>query len=164
MNLDSKSNKFILDACCGNKMFWFQKDHPNVLYNDLRQIDEILCDGRKLKINPEERFDFRKIPYSNNRFKLIIFDPPHFKSLGKTSWMAKKYGVLNKKTWQEDLSIGFKECWRVLDDYGVLIFKWNEMQVKTKDILELLPIEPLFGNKQGTKLKTIWLCFMKIPE
>lgn len=25
------NNKFILDACCGGKMFWFNKNHPNTM-------------------------------------------------------------------------------------------------------------------------------------
>ena len=50
---------------------------------------------------------------------------------------------------------------RVLKDYGVLIFKWSEDQISTADILKLLPVQPLFGNRRG---KTIWLCFMKFPN
>jgi len=50
--------------------------------------------------------DFRKIPYVDNFFKLIVFDPPHMNSLGKNSWMAKKYGVLGE-TWRDDLRKGF---------------------------------------------------------
>lgn len=26
--------KFILDACCGSRMFWFNKAHPNAVYMD----------------------------------------------------------------------------------------------------------------------------------
>lgn len=50
---------------------------------------------------------------------------------------------------------------RVLKDYGVLIFKWSEDQINTADILKLLPVQPLFGNRRG---KTIWICFMKFPK
>ena len=28
--------KFILDACCGGRQFWFDKEHKNVLYVDKR--------------------------------------------------------------------------------------------------------------------------------
>lgn len=27
----------ILDACCGGRMFYFDKDHPNILYIDRRR-------------------------------------------------------------------------------------------------------------------------------
>mgnify|MGYP001645097184 FL=1 len=50
---------------------------------------------------------------------------------------------------------------RVLMDYGVLIFKWSEDQINTGDVLKLLPVQPLFGNRRG---KTIWMVFMKFPE
>ena len=36
-----------------------------------------------------------------------------------------------------------------------------ETSIKIKDIIELFPVEPLFGNKQGTKLKTHWIVFIK---
>lgn len=42
----------ILDACCGSKMFWFDKENPNVTYMDIRRYSDILCDGRKLEVNP----------------------------------------------------------------------------------------------------------------
>ena len=28
----------ILDACCGGRMFYFEKNHPNVLYIDRRRL------------------------------------------------------------------------------------------------------------------------------
>lgn len=47
---------------------------------------------------------------------------------------------------------------RVLDIYGVLIFKWNEEQIKLKEILNIINYKPLFGNKRA---KTHWLVFVK---
>lgn len=31
--------KLILDACCGGRMFWFNKKHPNALYVDQRKFE-----------------------------------------------------------------------------------------------------------------------------
>ena len=160
MNLSP--NKIILDVCCGSRMFWFNKKHPNVIYTDNRKLDTILCDGRTLKIEPDEIVDFRKIPYPSNNFKLVVFDPPHLKTLGKTSWLAKKYGVLGEN-WKEDIKQGFDECMRVLDIYGTLIFKWNESEIKIKELLSVIKVEPLFGHTTGRQVKTIWMCFMKFP-
>ena len=28
--------KIILDACCGSRMFWFDKENPLVLFTDIR--------------------------------------------------------------------------------------------------------------------------------
>ena len=71
--------------------------------------------------------------------------------------MAKKYGHLGNN-WKEDIRQGFNECFRVLESYGVLIFKWNEEQIKLSEILKLTDVNPLFGNKRA---KTHWLVFIK---
>lgn len=73
--------------------------------------------------------------------------------------LAKKYGKLNIDTWPQDIKKGFEECMRVLDKYGTLIFKWNEEQIKLKEILKLIDYKPLFGDKRA---KTHWLVFMKL--
>lgn len=151
-------NKYILDACCGSKMFWFDKENENVLFMDNRQMSEILCDGRKLEIKPDVVADFRHMPFDNNSFKVVVFDPPHLIKAGENSWLAKKYGKLSLESWPTDIKQGFDECMRVLDTYGVLIFKWNEEQVKLKEILSIIGYQPLFGNKRN---KTHWLVFVK---
>lgn len=148
----------ILDACCGSKMFWFDKNNPNVTFMDIREIEDTLCDGRKLEIHPDVIGDFRNIPFDNNTFDMVIFDPPHLTKVGENSWLAKKYGRLNPDTYKEDLSQGFDECMRVLKPCGTIIFKWNEEQVSLKDVLSCFKEKPLFGNKRS---KTHWLVFIK---
>lgn len=150
--------KLILDACCGSRMFWFNKQREDTIYMDNRTIEDTLCDGRKLIVNPDIIADFKNMPFEDKSFKLIIFDPPHLISAGENSWLAKKYGKLDKNNWKNEISQGFIECWRVLDIYGTLIFKWNEEQIKLKDILKLFKISPLLGNKRA---KTHWLVFFK---
>ena len=154
------SNKFILDACCGSRMFWFDKSNSNVLFADIRSENHILCDGRKLNIEPDIIADFRQLPFSDNSFKMVVFDPPHLKQLGQNSWMAKKYGVL-LPTWELDIKAGFDECLRVLEPYGTLIFKWNENQIKVSKILDLIDYKPLFGHISGKQSNTHWISFMK---
>ena len=154
------TRKEILDPCCGSRMFWFDKSHPNVLFGDIREENHILCDGRELNISPDLQLDFRNMKFSDKSFKLVVFDPPHLKHLGKNSWMGKKYGILNE-SWKEDIKQGFSECFRVLDDGGILIFKWNEVQIKVGEILKLTNQKPLFGHKSGRQSKTHWICFMK---
>ncbi|WP_049037594.1 methyltransferase [Elizabethkingia anophelis] len=152
--------KVILDACCGSRMFWFDKENPSVIFQDIRNEHNILCDGRTLEIKPDVQADFRNMPYDDESFKLVVFDPPHLKNLGKGTWMAQKYGVL-LPTWETDLQSGFDECMRVLEPFGLLIFKWNEHQIKLNDVLSLIPYKPLFGHTSGKHGKTIWLAFMK---
>jgi ubiquinone/menaquinone biosynthesis C-methylase UbiE len=155
--------KEILDACCGSKMMWFDKNNPRTTYADIRREDHILCDGRALSISPDIQMDFTDMPFESNSFSLVVFDPPHLKSLGKNSWMAKKYGVL-MPTWEADIKGGFDECMRVLKPNGVLIFKWNENQIKINRIIEIVGFRPLFGHPSGKSGQTIWMTFMKNQE
>ena len=150
--------KPILDACCGSRMFWFDKKNKNVVFMDNRTLETTLCDGRKLSVKPDVVADFRAMPFGDNSFRLVVFDPPHLVNAGKNSWLAKKYGVL-EKTWREDIKAGFDECMRVLDCQGVLVFKWNEDQIKQKELLSIVGEKPLFGDRRG---KTHWMVFMKM--
>lgn len=154
------SEKKILDACCGSKMMWFDKSNPDVLFADKRMEKHILCDGRALEINPDVQMDFTNMHFDDNTFHLVVFDPPHLKNLGKSSWMAKKYGVL-LPTWETDIKGGFDECMRVLKPNGVLIFKWNENQIKINQIIKVIECTPLFGHPSGKHGQTIWMTFMK---
>lgn len=154
--------KLILDVCCGSRMFWFNKKNPLATYGDIRQESHILCDGRKLDVAPDILMDFRNIPFPDKSFKLVVFDPPHMNKLGLASWMAKKYGVLSK-TWEDDIRVGLNECMRVVDDYGVVIFKWNEAQVKLTKVLSIIEYMPLMGHVTGKHGRTIWMTFIKLP-
>ncbi|MBR5890180.1 MAG: class I SAM-dependent methyltransferase [Akkermansia sp.] len=155
-------SKVILDACCGSRMCWFDKEHPAAVYMDCRELETELCDGRKLVIRPDVVGDFRAMPFADCSFRLVVFDPPHLRWCGEGSWMKAKYGQLNRETWQDDLRRGFAECFRVLMPHGVLVFKWNERQVKLNEVVKLAPMPPLFGQRAG---KTHWLVFMKpMPE
>lgn len=142
--------KPILDVCCGSKMFYFDKNNPNVVFMDCRELEDTLCDGRKLKIKPDVIGDFRNIPFPDSTFHLVVFDPPHLIKVGDNSWLAKKYGKLTD-TWSSDIKRGFSECMRVLKPYGTLIFKWNEQQIRLSEILKNIDYKPVFGNKRAKK-------------
>jgi hypothetical protein len=157
------NDKLILDPCCGSKMMWFDKENPSVLFADQRNESHILCDGRALEISPDVQIDFRQMPFGGESFYLIAFDPPHIDNLGANSWMAKKYGRLSKD-WQEDIRRGFNECMRVLKFGGTLVFKWNESRVPVSKVIEVIGHPPLFGHTSGRQAKTIWMCFLKMPN
>jgi SAM-dependent methyltransferase len=159
----------VLDPCCGTRMMWFDRTDQRCLFGDQR--DETITvidrshreDGtRVLSISPDTRMDFRAMPFASNRFALVVFDPPHLVRAGPASWLAAKYGKLSKD-WREDLRAGFAECFRVLRPEGVLIFKWSEVQVTTREVLALTPSKPLFGHPSGKKGGTHWITFMKHP-
>ena len=147
----------ILDATCGSRMIWFDKKHEDVLYMDNRELTVTLCDGRILNVKPDVIADFRDMPFDDDTFYLVVFDPPHLRKAGESSWLAKKYGILSED-WKRDISQGFRECMRVLKPNGTLIFKWNEEQVKLSEVIKAIGQQPLFGNRRS---KTHWLVFMK---
>ncbi|MGP5450335.1 SAM-dependent methyltransferase [Pseudomonas helleri] len=153
----------ILDPCCGSRMFWFDKGDQRTLFGDIRDEQHVLCDGRALNVEPNVIMDFRSLPFEDGAFKLVVFDPPHLTRAGRDSWLRAKYGILTSD-WRDDLSKGFAECFRVLATDGVLIFKWNETQVKVSEILALTDQRPLFGHKSGKREKTHWITFMKRGE
>lgn len=155
-------NKIILDVCCGGRTFWFNRRHPNTVYIDIRREEKGFIKERpNFEVNPDMVMDFRDLQFADESFKMVVFDPPHLKNVGKNSWLAKKYGMLGEN-WEQDLKKGFDECWRVLEMNGVLIFKWAERDVKVSEILKLFGREPLFGHPTGRSGHTKWVCFMKL--
>lgn len=158
--------KKILDACCGSRMFWFDKKNPDVLFIDVRSETVIAKDSsnksgeRIIDIRPDIIADFTNLPFEDNSFYMVVFDPPHLKTLGATSWMAKKYGRL-EDDWQLIIAKGFDECMRVCKPNGTVIFKWNESEIKASEVLAIIPYKPLFGHTTGRQAKTIWMAFMK---
>jgi SAM-dependent methyltransferase len=161
-------DKRVLDPCCGSRMFWFDRQHNDVVFGDKRSETIIVTDRshgnedgtRTLRIEPDVLLDFRALPYPGGTFSLASFDPPHLVRAGPKSWLAAKYGKLGED-WRDDIRRGFAECFRVLADDGVLVFKWNETQVRVSEVLALTNIPPLFGHVSGRKGLTHWLVFMK---
>lgn len=156
----------IIDVCCGSRMFWFDRTDPRVTFVDKRRETHELTDKsstggiRKLIIDPDIQADFTALPFEDNTFSLVVFDPPHLIRNGCNGWLAKKYGKL-EGDWREELRQGFAECFRVLHPAGTLIFKWNEHEVPVSQILALTPEQPLLGNRCGKTAKTHWIVFSK---
>lgn len=156
----------VLDACCGSRMFWFDRADKRAIFVDKREETYLLPDvsskggARQLMVKPDLIADFTDLPFANNKFFLVVFDPPHFARNGNNGWMAKKYGTLDGN-WREMLRKGFLECFRVLKKNGTLIFKWNEDEVAVSTILKLTPERPLFGNRYGRHSKSHWIVFIK---
>lgn len=156
-------DKLILDVCCGSRMFWFNKNNPSVIYMDKRKgtWETDKRKGRKqTTIEPDTIANFEKIPFADKTFNLIVFDPPHLLNLKENTRLAKKYGTLTNG-WQPMIKKGFAECFRVLKENGILIFKWNEYHIPLSKILKLTTEQPLFGNRSGKQSKTHWVVFMK---
>ena len=154
--------KPILDVCCGARMFWFDKNNPNVLFCDNRQVEVVANDGRRFEVKPDILCDFTDLPFPDESFKHVVFDPPQLLYAGRGGQMALHYTFL-PKNWQPLIRKGFDECWRVLETYGTLIFKWSEHDIPVKKLLEVIEHEPLYGHKSGKRAMTHWLSFVKLP-
>ena len=158
----------VLDPCCGSRMFWFNRADDRAVFGDVRNESHTLTDksgsggSRELIIAPDVLMDFRAMPFPDNHFHMVVFDPPHLVRNGRSGWLAKKYGKLGDD-WQEDIRAGFAECFRVLRPHGTLIFKWNEQEIPVSRLLALTPEKPLFGNRCGKTAKSHWIVFMKHP-
>lgn len=146
----------ILDVTCGGRMMWFEHKNPACLYVDNRTLEPTnLCDGRLFEVKPDLVADFTNLPFPDEQFHLVVFDPPHLIRVSDTAYLKLK---------QEDLRKGFEECMRVLREYGTLIFKWSEVQISTRQVIEAIGQKPLFGHRSGKQSNTHWMAFMKLPE
>lgn len=153
--------KPIIDVCCGGKAFWFDKNNPQVEFCDKRVEPDIeLCNGQHISVMPDTVCDFKNLPFEDNSFHLAVYDPPHLINKSEKAWLTQKYGTL-PEDWKNELKAGFEECMRVLKPYGTLIFKWNETEVPTSEIISLFGIQPLFGHRSGKRMNTHWLVYMK---
>lgn len=164
------NDKKILDVTCGSRTIWFDKNHPAALYCDKRREHDtkIWKSGngkseRVLNVDPDIVCDFTNLPFEDNSFYLVVFDPPHLTKIGETAWLAKKYGRLGEE-WPQMLHDGFKECMRVLKTNGTLIFKWSEFDIPADKVWRAIGQKPLFGHHSGKQSKTFWGAFMKFDK
>ena len=80
------TDKMILDVTCGDRTIWFQKNEPHTIYCDVRREEwegdfgkTLRADGKKkhrhLVIDPDIQCSFTDLPFKDNIFSLVVFDP-----------------------------------------------------------------------------------------
>jgi SAM-dependent methyltransferase len=155
----------ILDACCGERIFWYDRKDARALFIDKRRETHPIDIGTPgtrgrspIVVDPDMLADFTALPFPDESFHLVVFDPPHVQRKEALGVITRRYGHLTGD-WRDMLSRGFAECFRVLKPNGTLVFKWAESQFRVNDILALTPEKPLFGHK--TSKTTHWVVFMK---
>ena len=161
----------ILDVTCGTRSIWFDKEHPLTLYCDRRREHHEKDFGKSTgghkvaDIDPDVLCDFTSLPFADNSFSLVVFDPTHVLNLSDKAWMKNLYGTYtSEQEMMENITIGFHECMRVLKPDGVLVFKWADTSIPAAKIIKAFGQQPLFGHKSGIKMNTHWMCFMKLED
>lgn len=118
------TNKKILNVTCGSRTIWFNKEHPAAIYCDIRkeELTGIWKSGngqskRTCYVDPDIQCDFTNLPFEDETFHLIVFDPPHLKYAGENSWLAKKIRKIkrtlagNAARWIPRMYASSKERW-----------------------------------------------------
>ena len=145
----------ILDATAGNRAIWFEKNHENAIFIDVRK-----------DMKPDILADCRYLPFKDKCFEMVVFDPPHA-NLSPKSQMAKTYGSWSTWYIRDMVRRGGLEFDRVLDENGKVLFKWNSHDISLREILKTLSLQfkPLFGHKVASKTKhsssTYWCCLKR---
>lgn len=99
----NNSLPIILDACCGPRTFWFDREDKRSIFMDCRE-DKYIVDrgtpgtkGRSpVIVKPQIMADFTEMPFRDEIFYHVVFDPPHYtsKSMTGNSKLAHQYGML----------------------------------------------------------------------
>jgi len=161
----------ILDATTSIKGMWYQPDNDYTVFMDQRYEDIRMKKGISngyilLRIHPDIIAKWAHLPFKNNSFDMIVFDPPHIiRNEGiKNGSITLKYGILHHQSWREVLRSAFVELFRVLRPEGTLILKWAESDINKDEVLKLAAYTPMFGSVTGNKNNTNWICFIKYPK
>jgi len=150
-------------------MMWFDSKDRRALFIDKRAELHLIEPTakrkgrrpRKIEIAPDIVASFTDMPFPDDSFGVVVFDPPHMtgaRAGGPRGQFRKMYAAL-PNDWREVLRQGFAECFRVPKPGAVLIFKWAESSIPLSDVLELTGERPLFGHR--TSVHTHWCVFMK---
>jgi len=159
---------------------WVTKDSPFIIWIDIEP---------DLTYKPDRFLDCTQTDYPNKFFKAIFFDPPHSygrkkndaifttpsKEVHDEKWpqherkYPRYYGLDKYPTKTALLAFinkAQKEFYRILEDGGMLWFKWSENHSSLRAILPLfrdwkIMIKiPAFTHRK-TSTPTYWVMFMK---
>jgi hypothetical protein len=117
----------ILDLSAGNRAAWFNKNHPDAVYVDIRPEVEpmIVADSRALPGEVGTDYD------------LVIFDRPH-KNNAASFGMARSYGHFTAEEIRDIIKRTAAEAHRVTRHGALMAFKWNDHSRKLTDALGML--------------------------
>ncbi len=149
----------ILDLSAGRRAVWFDKNHRDAIYIDIRPEVEptLVADARALPADIGQDFD------------LIVFDPPH-KNNAASGKMAHNYGHWTAEQIRDIVTGSAKEAHRVARPDALMAFKWNDHTRKLASVLTWISPwwEPLFGHgcapQQRGRSTTSWVMLRRRQE
>ena len=102
LNVAFGDARSVVDVTYGLGKFWDGSAHVRVTAHDLDPARA-----------PDGPADFRALPYGNETFDVVLFDPPHVADGGKASIMARRYGTFKAAEHERAVRAGVAEAWRV---------------------------------------------------
>jgi hypothetical protein len=177
----------ILDAGCGNRAMWLQKNHEQILHIDIE---------KHLQRKPDLFASNTNLPFPNECFQTVFFDPPFcwnnsthplfsfpnreklwkkYPNIREDSYPPQYYGIERYKTRSQlvkYLYVAQKELYRVLKPDGCLWLRWCNMASMTHHhVLGIFEnwTQMLFheigSSKRNTggKTESFWFMLMKKP-
>lgn len=113
----------ILDMTAGNRNIWIDRNCSDAIFVDHR-----------VEVAPDIVADSTALPFANETFDLIVFDPPHV-NVGVNSALTHLYGHYTSVQIRDFVIDGSREAHRVGTRDSLLIFKWCDHDVRHERIL-----------------------------
>jgi len=117
-------------------------------------------------VAPDIRADLKRLPFREQIFSMIIFDPPHAR-YGSSSYMNLRYGCLSRKDYSALVVWANIEFARVLKPQGYVyakVFDYEDRPTILKrcfsNFKPLLDIQHT-SKASATSYKTHWMLFVK---
>ena len=128
-----KPDATILDVTAGNRMMWKVKDNPCVVFLDKEPA---------LAIPPDVLATWDRLPFPDNYFSVIVFDPPHLIRSNPPPYFTNPKEKYNWYGWfktRREMVVSIigadKEFARVAP---MVLLKWYEDEVPVDNIVGLL--------------------------
>lgn len=154
-----------LDACCGNREWWRGKNKSRVVFVD-----------KLIEVKPSIVADFTVLPFKDDCFEEIWFDPPHLirndlKHWTNKSEALKKFGNWpTRRSWESALDAVNVEFSRVASSACRLIVKIidgkDRRVTKRSDLSRLTRWTGTFSDRRSgmgwSSNRTVWGIFSKL--
>ncbi len=158
----------------GCRSIWFDKEHPDCLYVDRRPlIVPTQKRGDKLDVStlawtPDIVADNSALPFRDNLFSLIVYDPPH-RGFTADSNMGRRYGPTSWDELRGSVRAAAKESHRVAEPGALFAMKWNDVHLSMDTVLGLMFSywRALVGHSMiGTNAQSItrWVLLKRVDD